>query len=173
MWKPKVHYHIHTSLRPIHLNSTHVSPSWFFDIILPSTLRSFKRSRLFFWLEFLCNISDGFHAHYISHHSYAPRFDHLKALDYYCVVYLMNIRLQSMKIIVTLYSHASRNFLLLEYKYSLRHRTHKYSHSLFFLYNDVSVPHPTQRQAILLVKYIMWPFNDVVHELYFSDTVHK
>ena len=34
-------------------------------------------------------------------------------------------------------------------------------------------PHPTQRQAILSVKYIMWPFNGMVHELYFSDTAHQ
>jgi len=35
------------------------------------------------------------------------------------------------------------------------------------------VPHPTQQQTILSAKYIMWPFNDMVHELYFSDTVHQ
>ena len=47
MWKPKVHYHIHMSPRPIHLNSAHTLLSWFFNIILPSTLKFFKRSRFF------------------------------------------------------------------------------------------------------------------------------
>jgi len=101
MWNPKVHYHIHMSPRPIHLNAAHTFLSWFFNFILPSTLRSFKRSRLVFWLKFLCIISDGFDAHCIFHHSYAPRFDHLSAVDYFCVVYLLKIRLQGLKVLVT------------------------------------------------------------------------
>jgi hypothetical protein len=48
MWKPKVHHHIHTSPRPIHLNSAHKFLSWIFNIILPFTFRSFKRVSSFF-----------------------------------------------------------------------------------------------------------------------------
>jgi hypothetical protein len=149
MWKPKVHYHIHISPRPIHLNSAHTFLSWFFNIILPFTLTSFKRSRFAFWLEFLCIISDGFHARFISHHSYASRLDHLKALDYFCFVYLLKIRLQIMKILFTQLSHASPNFLLLSYKCSVQQRTIKYSQSVFSLYNDVSSSTPYTTDSIV------------------------
>jgi len=51
-WNPKVHYHIHTSLPPVHIlshiNTVHAPPSHFleinFNIILPSVPGSYKWS---------------------------------------------------------------------------------------------------------------------------------
>jgi len=174
LWKPKVHYHIHTSPRPIHLNSAHTFLSWFFNIFLLFTLRSFKRVSSFFLTRI-------FNALFLM----------VSTLAVFPTIHtLLDLIISAHLIISVLFICWRLGYKV--WRFSLRN-FHTPPVTSFYLGTNVlsntgpsntrslyspfimmrQVPHPTHRQAILSAKYIMWPFNDMVHELYFSDTVNQ